>query len=309
MSDDEYVNKENATPIMSLVKQPTGTTPPAAEMRIRVGGVIFVLDHDTLQRLNSEYLNQRLMLKDADDGNITVAAQGGLRKTFSQEDATGVVIEADPECFSAFLHMARFGTLPTSIFNREKRTLLLHQAENIWGIRSQVEEALEKARKDFRLSCDCVGIVNRCLMMSPLTSSIPPDVTGLTRLPAPVPLPVRSEAGSSYASMPPGASAICLSGPHHNFRRDDGQRRVFCSMCGNRDIDWRYHVGDYYSTCQTCSKDILYKPDLGWCHKCRQCSDCQAVECPGIPIKQLNEQVVPFMMACIKTNESSLSFF
>lgn len=301
MSDYEFVNKENATPTMSpVLKQST------PEMRIRVGGVTFILDQDTLQKLNSQFLYQRLGMKDPDGSpKSSLYIQGGLCKTSSQDDAgVAVVDEANAECFSSFLHMARFGTLPTSVFSKNKRELLLHQADTIWGIRAQVEEALDKARKDFCKCCNVADAVNKCLMMD---DSMPPN--DRQRDFHPVSIPPSKKSGSSYSCVPAGASAVSLCGPHHNFRRDDGSRRVFCSSCGHRDIDWRYHVGDFYSNCQTCQKEIHYKPDLGWCHKCRQCTDCQTTECPGVPIKQLNEQVIPFVIASLKENESALSFF
>ncbi|CAB9526212.1 expressed unknown protein [Seminavis robusta] len=306
-SDDANVNKENATP----TSPNSNTKPPTPEVRVRVGGVLFVLDMDTLQQLNSEYLNRRVVFKDSDAApSIQEYHQGSPRK-LAQDDASlaaVVVEEGDAECFSSFLHMARFGTLPTSIFVPEKRDLLLNQADAIWGIRPQVEAALEKARNEFRQCCNCADAIYRCMMMSPHSTS--PPVAAQARLPsAAPPVTAYASAKSNYAAVPAGESVVHLGGPHHNFRRDDGSRRVFCSACGHRDIDWRYHVGDYYSSCQKCQKEIRYKPDLGWCHKCRQCDTCQTSECPGVPIKQMEEQVVPFIIASLKNNESSLTFF
>ena len=319
-SDDEHhVNKENATPTKAAAAKQHST-----EVRIRVGGVSFLLDQETLQKLNSEYWNKKIAMNQTSD-----TAAGGLAKsppsvqqqqqdsprraaTVNEDVFVAVMDDADAECFSALVHMVRYGTLPTSIFNHEQRELLLFQADAIWGIRAQVEAALEKARADFRKSCDCAGAIQQCIMQAPM-SSMPSMAGKMFKVPVAVPVPfVGASSRSSYSSysstVPTGATVVCLEGPHHNYRRGDGSRRVFCSSCGHRDIDWRYQLGDFYSNCMKCNKDIMYKPDLGWCHKCRMCDDCQTSECPGVPIRQLEEQVIPYMMATLKNNESALSF-
>lgn len=77
-------------------------------------------------------------------------------------------------------------------------------------------------------------------------------------------------------------SALVESRKHHNQRHDDGSRRVYCSSCGHRDIDSRFSKGDdYYVKCKVCSKRMTYDPDLGWCHKCSHCSNCQLSSCPN----------------------------
>ena len=310
-TDRDQVNKENTTP--SSPYSTSGTKPSPLEVRVKVGGMIFVIDQETLAKLNSETLNRRVALKYVDgppksSPPIQEQNQGSLRKQTSHDDLV-VVEEADAECFSSIIHMAKFGTLSTSIFNGEKREMLLQQADTIWGIRSQVDAALDKARNDFRSSCNCTDAIYRCLR-APGTADGSTAVENTPTLPAPPVITAYTNAKAGcYAAVPPGESAVNLGGPHHNFRRDDGSRRVFCSSCGHRDIDWRYHVGDYYSSCQKCQREIRYKPDLGWCHKCRLCESCQASECPGVPIKQLEDQVVPFLIATLKSHESSLTFF
>lgn len=313
IDDTHQVNKENATPTSPY--STSGTKPSPPEVRVKVGGMSFVLDQETLTKLNSEYLNRRVMFKDPDvspkaSPPIQEQQLGSPWKQTTHDDAV-VVEEADAECFSSIVHMARFGTLPTSIFNSDKREMLLQQAETVWGIRSQVEAALDKARSDFRQSCNYADAINRCLMTPVVAyASAPEEIK--TRCPTPPVPPMTAYASAKsnfYAAVPPGELVLNLGGPHHNFRRDDGSRRVFCSSCGHRDIDWRYHVGDYYASCQKCQKEIRYKPDLGWCHKCRMCESCQTSECPGVPIKQLEDHVVPFMIATLKSQESSLSFF
>ena len=317
-SDDEHhVNKENATPTHSAAVKASST-----EVRLRVAGVPFLLDQETLQKMNSEYLNKTIAstVNSETTGSLAKSPpsvqqqqqQLSPRRTTVNEDALVTIIDdADAECFSALVHMVRFGTLPTSIFSYEKRELLLFQADVIWGIRDQVEAALEKAREDFRYSCDYPSAISACIMNNPMMA----PVQGAYAVPTVASYRLGAEASvgsgySSYASsVPAGETALCLGGPHHNFRRDDGSRRVFCSSCGHRDIDWRYNIGDFYSNCMKCNKEINYKPLLGWCHKCCMCTDCQTSECPGVPIRQMEEQVIPYMMATLRDNESALSFF
>lgn len=294
-----------------------------------VGGMSFLLDPITIESLNSEYLNKKIsdmssQAASAARSDMKVKDSSDPESPSSQDTASTArsddpdfgekhegnsktvvrVDNANSECFSALIHMARFGgTLPTSIFKKEKKTQLLQQAEEVWGVQSQVEAALEKARIDFRDNCHCAQVVQRCLLR---TSSAAPFAYTNPRL-APQQLVSNrgrqasssSRARTSSTAVSPG---VYLGGPHHNHRRDDGSRRVFCSSCGHRDIDWRYHIGDYYrsvydtnsqffvlahylrvhahdtmtlfflfSSCQKCNKEITYKPDLGWCHKCRQC--------------------------------------
>jgi len=327
--DDEHlVNKENSTP-----KEARASTTATTEVRIKVGGVGFLLDQATIQLFNSEYLNKKINVT-TQQAKTDAKATGKQNDTsVSDADADSFVAvfdDADAECFSAFLHMIRYDSLPCkSIFSFEKRDMLLFQAEEIWGIREQVETALDKARADFRALCDIPGTIQRCIQQAPFACSNSPNMlpqqqqypmmeVGMFRqMPVSFPVPYPAAAGSngsSYSSsyessLPPGGNVLCLEGPHHNYRRDDGSRRVFCASCGHRDIDWRYHIGDYYTNCMKCNKDILYNPNLGWCHKCRMCEDCQTSDCPGVPIRQLEEQVLPYLMTTLKENEQGLTFF
>lgn len=85
---------------------------------------------------------------------------------------------------------------------------------------------------------------------------------------------------------------------HHNFRKDDGAGRIYCSDCGSRDMDSRWYGTGHgfgrcyeckqvrkseekYIDCKGCQKTVFYKKDLGWCHKCSLCSACQSTECPN----------------------------
>jgi hypothetical protein len=78
---------------------------------------------------------------------------------------------------------------------------------------------------------------------------------------------------------------------HHNWRKDDGAGRILCVHCSNRDIDSRWwghnsrsifnQPAQKYTDCKSCKTTIYYEPNLGWCHKCSLCTDCQTTECPA----------------------------
>ena len=83
---------------------------------------------------------------------------------------------------------------------------------------------------------------------------------------------------------------------HHNFRRDDGYGRIYCSDCGSRDFDSYLHDSktfciecngqkfgppSKYTDCKGCGKAVMYSKELGWCHKCSMCKRCQKSVCPN----------------------------
>lgn len=214
-SDDHHINKENTAPIIS--EYDFGTKQNGdAEVRVRVAGLSFLLDLDTVHKLNSELLNRSTLLK----SSPSLQEQGSPWKNIPDEENMVVLDDADAECFSAFVHMARFGTLPTSIFSKEKRDLLLQQSD-VWGIRVQVEEALAKARNDFRNACDCAGAIHRCLLKAPMSALPLLDSKARPFVPA---ASVNSTSASSSSASVASGTALSLVGPHHNFRRDDGSR-------------------------------------------------------------------------------------
>ena len=238
--DEEHKNKENATPgVISSSSYDTASRRCPSEVRIRVGGMNFLLDYETIQKLNSELINQSLF-ETSDIGaprtspsrqqqrqQYASSMAASPRKGFCEESSSVsnqlslIVDEGDAECFSALVHTARFGTLPTSIFSKEKRDLLLKQAEQIWNVRPLVEEGLNRARAEFQKTCDCADAIRQCLLKVPHSSLPPSAVTPQPFVPAAV--ASLNPRASSYAFVPPGG-AVSLGGPHHNYRRDDGSR-------------------------------------------------------------------------------------
>jgi len=62
---------------------------------------------------------------------------------------------------------------------------------------------------------------------------------------------------------------------HHSFRYDQGDRWICCTSCRIMHIVER----DSYSTCIRCKRKVVCKNDLGWCHKCSMCHNCQPIDC------------------------------
>lgn len=100
---------------------------------IRVGGVVFCLDPTTIERLNSEPLVNLLNSGRPSDGIYEAK-------------------ERDAECFSAFLHMARFGSIPMNLISKEDKKKRLMKEANYWGVRKLVDEVASRDRDLFRTS-------------------------------------------------------------------------------------------------------------------------------------------------------------
>lgn len=109
-------------------------------------------------------------------------------------------------------------------------------------------------------------------------------------------LKVRSDECSSHrsklAKLTQLNELLVISKQHHNHRRDDGCGRIYCTDCGNRDMDSRFYLkgakvaieatGSKYIDCKGCNKTIHCSTDLGWCHKCSLCLWCQkGKHCPN----------------------------
>mmetsp|Transcript_42257 Transcript_42257/g.82941 ORF Transcript_42257/g.82941 Transcript_42257/m.82941 type:complete len:246 (-) Transcript_42257:23-760(-) len=93
-----------------------------ALIHILVGGVPFVLDFETVSAFGSEFLTA---LVDP-DSHFKKPEDGVYR------------VDADAECFSAFLHCIRFGDIPFYAACQEKDKLMLSQAD-FWGIQERVK--------------------------------------------------------------------------------------------------------------------------------------------------------------------------
>ena len=106
-SEDEHViNKENTTPPMTPPKDTTKQ--PAAEVRIiRVGGVSFLLDQETVQKLNSEFLNRKIAATDIIKSSPSVQQQQQRSAEVAFENATlckiwSTVTDCIPKCDDFF---------------------------------------------------------------------------------------------------------------------------------------------------------------------------------------------------------------
>jgi hypothetical protein len=153
-------------------------------------------------------------------------------------------VEANEESFSVFLHMIRYGSLPACMILDKEKESTLLQEACFWGIEGKVQEKIRETK------------------------------TKLT-------IPRHQFDKVAYISIKLKESKV-----HHNFRKDDGYR-VLCTECGSRDKDDRLVVfsgSRLYTNCRRCKKGVYYKPDLGWCHKCSLCTECQEKfkpECPA----------------------------
>jgi len=113
----------------------------ASHLYIDVGGHLFLLDLETIVKLDSELLNSRIY----DCASL-------LSSSADKKDRLQafIRIDADHECFATFVQLARYDSLPISALSKNKQKKLLEQAE-LWGIHSNVSMALFKAREDIIL--------------------------------------------------------------------------------------------------------------------------------------------------------------
>lgn len=166
--------------------------------QLKVGGKRFTVDSEDVEKLGSNFLST---LVDPES-------------SFARPEDGIFVIEADAACFSAFLHLSRFGLLrKLSVAGK----IVLEQT-GFWGIREEVAGQLHMIRK---------------------------KQLELTKV---IQLHERAKG-------------------HHNFNRHGSSERICCTDCG---------LGNTMKyVCIKCNRVIVYKKDLGWCHKCELCIDCQ----------------------------------
>lgn len=160
-------------------------------------------------------------------------------------------VDASAEHFSALLHMIRYGSLPCNmIVDAHNQEVLLQEAV-FWGMDAmKVQEKIQQAKSTWKSS--------REVLQDAMKLSL----------------------------------EIEKSKMHHNFRANDGHGGIYCLHCGNRDMDDRWYSSSSksllllrsshkrYADCKNCRRTVNYKPNLGWCHKCRLCIQCQAgMEC------------------------------
>ncbi len=202
-----------------------------------VGGTSFLLDADTIEKLDSSFLS------------TVISSQSEYHLP-----GTGTyTVDADPECFSAFIHFARFGSIPETYLDTQRKQLLINQA-GFWGIRAKVVQKLRDLGAEKKRREDAI------------TESIIEEV----------------QKGTVLKDLSEAFEKVAMSKMHHNHRENDVCGRVYCTLCGNKDIETAWYSGDgteKYISCYRCKRDIMYQSNLGWCHQCSLCSQCQGPEC------------------------------
>ena len=203
-------------------------------IHLKVGGLWFILDPKTALEFRSNVLIS--LIGDAFNS----------QKEYTGRPITVVVDEADHECFTYFVQMARYGTLPISVLtSQEKLNKLIEQAI-FWDIPTEAVTSILSIAKGevLALFMHFEGIL--------LKEQV-----------------AQSESLSHQW--------------HHNYRRDDGGDVYFGTYCTQCEYSERKVVfldGEKYSECVRCQQEILYKAHLGWCHKCHCCVNCQPEHCP-----------------------------
>ena len=210
-----------------------------------VGGKRFALDATDVVKLNSPFLTTLV-----DPESKFAHPPDGIFQ-----------VDADASCFACFLHWSRFGTLPSFVVEKE---YFLEQAD-FWGLRDQVSVELQKIEND-----------RENTIQQEITKELDKKIPSYNR----------------YRHV---VEALERAKQHHNFRDDDGAGRIYCATCGSRDYDSRWYDNTHYCShckgrsreekrytdCKSCKKIIHYKKDLGWCHKCSKCLQCQDPKCPN----------------------------
>lgn len=216
------------------------------DVHVKIGGLWFILDPKTVSKLNSPFLDSHIRQASA----TTTGDQ-----TAAGPPTTIVIDEADHECFTSLVQMARYNTLPILVLtSREKLDKLLGQAA-FWEIPNDaVLSLLNNARDDILVS-----------LMSYVDDHI------LT------PSSTKDSAEKLHDTS--------KRGQHHNDRLGHGGEVSFgtrCTLCDFGERKLVFLEGESYSQCINCRKEIVYKKKLQWCHKCRCCVDCQEDDnCPG----------------------------
>lgn len=94
------------------------------ELLLRVGGQLFALDQAAVASLGSSFLTKLV----ADDSPFQPPQDGVY------------LVDADPECFSLLLHVAKFGPprgmLQTSYDISKEENPILEQQADFWGVDS-----------------------------------------------------------------------------------------------------------------------------------------------------------------------------
>ena len=173
------------------------------------------------------------------------------------EDGIFVLNGVDAAALSSLLHYLRFGTLNLNDGDDE---ILLSTADFLSIDRTKIEVAMK---------------TRRSLQEERLRGALEVGLAKASHV-------IERHTLDFYRQV----AKYEIQGQHHNKRHDDGRYgpgngRIFCDTCNSRDIDSTFSEGDPYLKCKGCSRQITYKPNLGWCHKCSLCINCQRDVCPA----------------------------
>jgi hypothetical protein len=120
---------------------------------IRVGQVMYALDRETIEALNSDFLSR------------LVDPESDFQKPL---DGVYEVHDRDAESFSALVHMARFQSVPSVLLLKENRAKLFEEAD-FWGVKEKLEEAKLKGELDVSLSrFDFSSVYQKCQQVADL---------------------------------------------------------------------------------------------------------------------------------------------
>lgn len=106
----------------------------------------FWLDGDTVVKMGSGFI--RLLCCSS---KVVVGGGSGSAGTaeYGQQHHQQVVhmIDADPECFSAMIHLARYGSVPASFLYDGKKQQLLTELADRCGVKNRLQRALAKDKR------------------------------------------------------------------------------------------------------------------------------------------------------------------
>lgn len=186
-----------------------------------VGGTAFVVTDGEILDFGSEFLST---LTD-----------------FRDKEGIYYIDRADPECFSAFLHMSIYGSLPVSMV-KSKEDLLVEQSK-FWCIEEKVQEILKMEREEVCNAAELAEAKKTIIYM-------------------------KIEMGNYKCNHKKKVARA--------YHRWDGRR--YCSCCGvHFNAWWRpiYHIKRVLDIphCKWC-KDVARGRsdyDCDGCYRCRKC--------------------------------------
>ena len=196
---------------------------------IRVRGTVFSLDERTVGSFQSDFLNTLI----------------DPESTFQKSEDGVYNVDANEECFSVFLHMVRYRSLPTYIvLDTSKESVLIREA-GFWGIETKVQAMIKQAKRTL-IPCS--------------------EVQELIRY--------------SHVLESPKVHHNCRIDDSHGFMYC---AQCQCDDRGMASDWWSFRTSrdNKILVCRMCETNILHNiPDLEWCHRCSLCTKCQSLE-PG----------------------------